>query len=119
MHGFTFGKRAHMEISSPRNEKFRSPTNNDEANNDSFGNRFVTARTKLEIDARQKRGLSGSPSSSVSAQSGYSAKLYGYSRRGVHGNFVPLIRSNGGNISNVTSRIGGKGDDALEDSTKR
>ncbi|KAK6928523.1 ATPase, AAA-type, core [Dillenia turbinata] len=118
-HGLTFGKRAHMEISSPRSEKFRSPTSNDEANNDSSGNGFVTARTKLEIDVRQKRGLAASPSSSVSPQSGYSAKSYGYSRRGLRGNFVPPIRSNGGNMGNVTSRIGGKGDDALEDSTKR
>ena len=77
------------------------------------------------MDVRQKRGLAGSPSASVSPQNdtnfnsrGYGAKSYGFSRRGVRGNFVPPIRSNGGNLGNVTSRIGGKSDDAFDDSTR-
>lgn len=78
------------------------------------------------MDARQRRGLSGSPSANVSPQSdinaasrGYNGRSYGVPRRGVRGNFIPPIRSNGGNTGNVTSRIAGKSDDALEDSTKR
>ncbi|KAL1081165.1 hypothetical protein V6Z11_D09G046000 [Gossypium hirsutum] len=77
------------------------------------------------MDVRQKRGLAGSPSASVSPQNdtnfssrGYGTKSYGVSRRGVRGNFVPPIRSNGGSVGNVTSRIGGKSDDALDDSTR-
>ncbi|KAK6267160.1 hypothetical protein QUC31_017997 [Theobroma cacao] len=113
-------KRAHIEISSPN-----SPSSNEEALADISGNGFVTARAKLEMDARQKRGLAGSPSPSASPQSdtnfntrGYGAKSYGFSRRGVRGNFVPPIRSNGGSVGNVTSRIGGKGDESLDDSTR-
>lgn len=78
------------------------------------------------MDAKHKRGLVGSPSASVSPQSdnyatnrGYAARSYGFSRRGIRGNFVPPIRSNGGNASNITSRVAGKGDDALDDSIKR
>ncbi|XP_024991442.1 ATPase family AAA domain-containing protein FIGL1 isoform X2 [Cynara cardunculus var. scolymus] len=114
-------KRAHMEISSPRNETVLSPSSKSEANAGISGNSFVTARTKLEMDVRQKRGLDGSPNSSVSPQSdgtnrGYGVRSYG-SRRGIRG-FVPPIRSNSGNNGNVTSRAA-KGEDALDDSTKR
>lgn len=66
----------------------------------------------------------GSPSASVSPQSdcntstrGYGLKSYGISRRGVRGNFVPPIKSSG-NAGNMTSRAAGKGDDAIDDSTK-
>lgn len=79
------------------------------------------------MDARQRRGLAGSPNTSVSPQSdynvsskGYGMRSYGSSRRGVRGNFVPPIRSSGGNTVNMAnSRNSGKGEDALEDSTKR
>ncbi|XVF16210.1 hypothetical protein REPUB_Repub10bG0012000 [Reevesia pubescens] len=118
-------KRAYIEISSQRNNNTRSPSSNEEANTDVSGSQFVTARAKLEMDVRQKRGLVGSPSASVSPQSdtnfnsrGYGAKSYGVSRRGIRGNFVPPIRSNGGGVGNVTSRIGGKCDDALDESTR-
>ncbi|XWS40596.1 hypothetical protein CRYUN_Cryun17cG0009300 [Craigia yunnanensis] len=118
-------KRAHVEISSPRNDSARSPSSNEEANDDVSGNGFVIARAKLEMDVKQKRGLAGSPSASVSPQNDtnfnsrdYGAKSYGFSRRGVRGNFVPPIRPTGGSIRNVTSRIGGKSDDALDDSTR-
>ncbi|XVE84150.1 hypothetical protein DITRI_Ditri16bG0146800 [Diplodiscus trichospermus] len=118
-------KRSHKEISSPRNDHATSPSNNEEANADISGNGFVTAREKLVMDVKQKRGLAGSPSASLSTQSdtnfnsrGYGAKSYGFSRRGVRGNFVPPIRSNGGSVGNVTSRIGGKSDDTLDDSTR-
>ncbi|XP_022989866.1 ATPase family AAA domain-containing protein FIGL1 isoform X1 [Cucurbita maxima] len=130
--GRTYGsmvatRRARMEISSPKVDNANSPLSTDEANADSSGNAFVTARTKLEMDARQRRGLAGSPNTSVSPQSdnnvshkGYGMRSYGSSRRGVRGNFVPPIRSNGGNAGNmVNSRVGGKGEDALDDSPKR
>lgn len=78
------------------------------------------------MDAKQRRGLSGSPNASVSPQSdnnassrSYNGRSYGFPRRGVRGNFVPPIKSNGGNTGNMTSRISGKGDDAVDDSTKR
>ncbi|XP_071707031.1 ATPase family AAA domain-containing protein FIGL1-like isoform X2 [Rutidosis leptorrhynchoides] len=114
-------KRTHMEISSPRNEKLLSPLSNNETDGGAIGNSFVTARTKLEMDVRQKRGLTGSPNPSVSPQSdggnrGYGVKSYG-SRRGLRG-FVPPIKSNGNNTGNVMSRAT-KGDDTLDDSTKR
>lgn len=78
------------------------------------------------MDARQRRGLAGSPNACVSPQSdnnatnrGYSTRSYGYSRRGVRGNFVPPIKSNEGNVGNMTSRVAGKSDDTLGDSTKK
>lgn len=75
------------------------------------------------MDARQRRGLTASPSASVSPQSdsfgrGYGGRSYG-SRRGIRGNFIPPIKSNGNSSGNMTSRVAGKGDDALDDSTKR
>ncbi|KAK5802634.1 Fidgetin-like protein 1 [Gossypium arboreum] len=126
VHGNSFGaKRAYKEIGSPRNNTARSPPSNEEVNADVSGNAFVTARAKLEMDVKQKRGLAGSPSASVSPQNdinfssrGYGTKSYGVLRRGVRGNFVPPIRSNGGSVGNVTSRIGGKSDDALDDTTR-
>ncbi|KAF8390633.1 hypothetical protein HHK36_025160 [Tetracentron sinense] len=126
-HGNTLGtKRAHMEVSSPRHENTKSPSSNEEANAEASANVFVTARVKLEMDARQRRGLAGSPNASVSPQSdnnsigrGYGVRSGGFPRRGIRGNFIPPIRSNGGNTGNTTSRISGKCDDALEDSTRR
>ncbi|XP_011016096.1 PREDICTED: fidgetin-like protein 1 [Populus euphratica] len=117
-------KRSHVEISSPRNDSANSPTNNEENSTDGSGNGFVTAKAKLEMDAKQKRGLAGSPSTSISPQSdstnrGYGARSYGFSRRGVRGNFIPPIKSNGGNTGNVTTRVAGKSDDASDDSAKR
>ncbi|KAF5746934.1 fidgetin-like protein 1 [Tripterygium wilfordii] len=117
-------KRVYVEISSPKSDNPNSPSNNEESNNDVSGNGFVTARAKLEMDARQRRGLTGSPSSSISPQSentnrAYGARTYGVSRRGIRGNFVPPIKSNGGNAGNMTSRIGGTSGDGLDDSTRR
>ncbi|XP_008441344.2 ATPase family AAA domain-containing protein FIGL1 isoform X1 [Cucumis melo] len=116
-----------MEITSPKVDNTNSPSGTEDANADFSGNAFVTARTKLEMDAKQKRGLAGSPNTSVSPQcndnvsyKGYGMRSYGSSRRGVRGNFVPPVRSTGGTAGNmVNSRIGGKGEDTLDDSTKR
>ncbi|XP_021888249.1 ATPase family AAA domain-containing protein FIGL1 isoform X2 [Carica papaya] len=117
-------KRAHVDISSPINVSVRS-LNDEEANADVPGNGFVTARAKL-MDSRQKRGLAGSPGASLSPQcdnnasiKGSGVRSYGYSRRLARGNFVPPIKSNGGNVGNMTSRVAGKGDDGLDDSTRR
>ncbi|XP_059669976.1 ATPase family AAA domain-containing protein FIGL1-like [Cornus florida] len=126
-HGNGLGtKRVHMDIDSPRDENVKPQLSNEEANTNASGNGFVTARAKLEMDARQRRGLGGSASASVSPQSdnnasnrGYGVRSYGFQRRGIRGNFVPPIRSNGGNGGNMTSRVGGKGDDGIDDSTKR
>lgn len=78
------------------------------------------------MDARQRLGSAVSRSASVSPQTdnnftsrGYGVKSYGFSRRGIRGNFVPPIKSNGGNANYMTSQTGGKGDDALDDSTRR
>ncbi|RVX06729.1 ATPase family AAA domain-containing protein FIGL1 [Vitis vinifera] len=152
-HGNGLGtKRAHMEISSPGNDIAKSPSSNEETQNDGFGKGFVTARAKLLEPAmnlvklvpsrlavaryylillgrngcKAKTRFSRVTSASVSPQNdnnftsrGYGAKSYGFPRRGIRGNFVPPIRSNGGNASNMTSQIAGKGDNALDDSTKR
>ncbi|KAG8637747.1 ATPase family AAA domain-containing protein FIGL1 isoform X4 [Manihot esculenta] len=124
-HGNALGsKRSHEEISSPKNDNAKSPSSNEEANTDVSGNGFVTARAKLEMDARQRKGLTASPSASASPQSdnpsrGYGVRSYGFPRRGVRGNFVPPIRSNGGNNGNMTTRVAGKSDDAVDDSTRR
>ncbi|XP_052196695.1 ATPase family AAA domain-containing protein FIGL1 [Diospyros lotus] len=126
-HGINSGaKRPYVGICSPRSENSKSLISNEEANIEVSGNGFVTARAKLEMDSRQRAGQLGSPSASVSPQSDsnatnkvYGARSYGISRRGIRGNFVPPIRSNGGNAGNMISRIGGKGEDALDDSTKR
>ncbi|KAH9622512.1 hypothetical protein KSS87_005656, partial [Heliosperma pusillum] len=118
-------KRPHIETRSPRNDCARSPLGNEDAKGEVSGNGFVTARIKLEMDSRQKKGIGSSPNSSVSPSDynsnsrGYGGKSYGVSRRGVRGNFVPPIRSNGSNTGNLTARIGGKCDDTMEDSTKK
>ena len=47
-HGNSLGtKRAHVEISGPRNDSARSPSSNEEADADVSGNGFVTAKAKL------------------------------------------------------------------------
>lgn len=47
-HRNTLGmKRAHVEISSPRNDSVKSPSSVEIVNNDASSNGFVTARTKL------------------------------------------------------------------------
>lgn len=47
-HGNGLGtKRGHMEISSPGNDIAKSPSSNEETQNDGFGKGFVTARAKL------------------------------------------------------------------------
>lgn len=79
------------------------------------------------MDTRHKRGLSRSPSASISPQNdntlmskGCGVRSYGFPRRGIRGNFVPPIRGSGGNnVGNVTSRTSGKGEDILDDSTRR
>lgn len=76
------------------------------------------------METRQKREGIHSPTASVSqydinsSNRVYGGRSYGVSRRGVRGNFVPPIKSNGTGDGNMTSRIG-KGDDTLDDSTKR
>lgn len=77
------------------------------------------------MDVRQRRGSTGSPNSSLSPQGeknalgrGYGSKSGGYLRHGHRGNFVPPVKSNGNSVGNTTSRIGGKTDDALDDSTR-
>ncbi|XP_048139302.1 ATPase family AAA domain-containing protein FIGL1 isoform X3 [Rhodamnia argentea] len=79
---------------------------------------------QMEMEARRRHGLAGSPSASLSPQSdsigrGYGGRSYGSIRRGVRGNFIPPIRSNGNSMGNMTSRVAGKSDDGIDDSTKR
>ncbi|XP_065877123.1 ATPase family AAA domain-containing protein FIGL1 [Euphorbia lathyris] len=117
-------KRTHEEISSPRIDSLRSPSSNEDANTNGSGNGFVTARAKLEMDAKQKRGLVRSPSTSSSLQNdninrGYGVRPYGYSRSGVRGNFVPPIKSNGGNNGNMTAKVTGNSGAASDDSTRK
>ncbi|XP_027359058.1 ATPase family AAA domain-containing protein FIGL1 [Abrus precatorius] len=119
-------KRVHMENNSPRVGCVKSPSSKEEANPDACGNGFVTARAKLEMETKQRRGVGGSPSASVSPQCDnnpanrlYGGRSYGVSRRGFRGNFVPPIKSNGNGSGNMSSRVAGKCDDSLDDSTKR
>lgn len=88
---------------------------------------FVTAKEKLEMDMKQKHGCMEPPSATLSPKNkspvgikNYGARSGGLLRRGLRGNFVPPIRSNGGSIGHVAnSRNSGRGDDLLEDSTRR
>ncbi|GAB4847970.1 Fidgetin-like protein 1 [Ancistrocladus abbreviatus] len=120
-------KQPHKDTRSPRSDFPNSPMRNEQAYSETSGNGFVTARMKLEMDVKQRRGLVGSPSTPISPSDGsslsraYGVKSYAAFRRGVRGNFIPPIRSNGSNTGNLTARIGGIGkcDDALNDSTKR
>ncbi|XP_068664519.1 ATPase family AAA domain-containing protein FIGL1 isoform X2 [Aristolochia californica] len=117
------------DIRSPKSDIITSPSIIDEASNGISGDGFVTAKAKLEMDIKQKHGHLGSPHASVSPQSesystgtmrSYGVRSGGILRRGVRGNFVPPIRSNAANSGNITSsRVSGKCDDALEDSTKK
>ncbi|CAJ2663496.1 unnamed protein product [Trifolium pratense] len=120
-------KCAHVENTSPRVGYVKSPSIKEEVNPDVAGNGFVTARAKLEMDVKQKQGAIGSPSAPVSPQCDnnpanrlYGGRSYGVSRRGIRGNFVPPIKSNGSNTGNMTSRIAGnKSGDSLDESTKK
>ncbi|KAL1830968.1 hypothetical protein DCAR_0100921 [Daucus carota subsp. sativus] len=129
-HGTILGsKRAYVETRSTRNETAMSPSCDGQGDTDVSGNGFVTARAKLEMDARKRRGLGGMQSPTVSPLSdnsgnnrGCGNRSFGYTRRGIRGSFVPPIRSKEGGVGNVTSRIArpaGKGNDALDDSTQR
>ncbi|XP_055805391.1 ATPase family AAA domain-containing protein FIGL1 [Solanum dulcamara] len=116
-------RRLHRESSGSRDENISSPLCTEEA--DASPNGFVTARTKLEMDTRQRRGLSRSPSASISPQNDNTLMnkgcgvRYNFPRRGIRGNFIPPIRGSGNNVGNVTSRNAGKGEDTLDDSTRR
>ncbi|KAF5740459.1 fidgetin-like protein 1 [Tripterygium wilfordii] len=116
-HTNTLGTKCfYAEISRPKSDYPNSPLSHEESNKDVSGNGFVTARAKLEMDATLRRGLTGSPSASVSLQNEntnrtFGARTYGVSRGGMRGNFVPPINSNGGNAGNLTSRIGGTSGD--------
>ncbi|XP_070052004.1 ATPase family AAA domain-containing protein FIGL1 [Nicotiana tomentosiformis] len=120
-------RRLHRESSGSRDENISSSLCAEETDADASASGFVTAKTKLEMDTRQRRGLSRSPSASISPQSdntltnkGCGVRSYGFPRRGVRGNFVPPIRgSSGNNVGNVSSRNAGKGEDTLDDSTRR
>ncbi|XP_073294098.1 ATPase family AAA domain-containing protein FIGL1 isoform X1 [Primulina huaijiensis] len=124
--GFSFGtKRLHKQPISPITENLKSPSCSEEAEADGSSNGFVTARAKLEMDAKQKRCLNDSPSAPVSPQidaGSYKSngiRCYGISRRGIRSNFIPPVKSNGNSIGNVTSRAAGRGEDAIDDSRKR
>ncbi|KAJ0988869.1 hypothetical protein J5N97_007225 [Dioscorea zingiberensis] len=121
-------KRRHTEFTSPICESARSPTINEETNVDNSVNGFVTARAKLEMDAKHGHGLIGNQNTVVSPANdnpvgnmrSYGMRSGFISRRGLRGNFVPPVKSNGGNTSNmISSRVLGKSDDALEDSTRK
>ncbi|KAL6851866.1 hypothetical protein ACP4OV_020051 [Aristida adscensionis] len=120
---FQNAKRKHTGFRSPISEVANSPLSNDEA--DDPVNGFVTARTMVGIDVVQKQGHNDRQGVSVSPQcdSSHSTRNYGVrpswnSRRGPRGGFVPPIRNNGG-PGTTTSRVTGKIDDSMEDSTRK
>uniref|UniRef100_A0A7N0US05 AAA+ ATPase domain-containing protein n=1 Tax=Kalanchoe fedtschenkoi TaxID=63787 RepID=A0A7N0US05_KALFE len=117
-------KRLHMDISSSSTDLMKSPSSKDDSDADQPGGSFVTARAKLELEARQRCGgrntsVSSPQGENGAAYRGYGLKSYGVSRRGVRGNFIPPIKSNGGTGGSMTSRNSSKGDDALDESTKK
>ncbi|CAL9193551.1 unnamed protein product [Musa hybrid cultivar] len=129
-HGMTSrSKHRHSEFTSPICENAKSPSSNEEASLDISHHGFVTARTKLEMDAKQRPCSMGPANASVSPQvnnnsfgnvRNYGMRYGNVTRRGVRGNFVPPIRSSGGNTGNMISpRISGQCDDALQDSTRK
>uniref|UniRef100_A0A0E0BS61 AAA+ ATPase domain-containing protein n=1 Tax=Oryza glumipatula TaxID=40148 RepID=A0A0E0BS61_9ORYZ len=110
-------KRKHAGFRSPICERANSPLSNDEA--DAPANEF-------EMDSVQKYGHNGTQGASVSPQCdnnpnnrNYGVRPTWNSRRGLRGNFVPPIRNNGGSTSNMTSRVIGKNDDSMGDSTRK
>ncbi|KAH0468539.1 hypothetical protein IEQ34_003572 [Dendrobium chrysotoxum] len=116
-------KRKHSEFTSPICANVKSPPVCEEANVDAPGNVFVTARAKLEMDARRKHSGRGSLNPAISPHvennPAGTARNYGmrsgFPRRGFRGNFVPPIKSNVGNAGNtISSRISEKNDDFLE-----
>ncbi|PKA57742.1 Katanin p60 ATPase-containing subunit A1 [Apostasia shenzhenica] len=122
-------KRRHTEFTSPICANVKSPSSCEEASAKITSSGFVTARMKLETDNKLRYGGGGSSNADVSLQSenylttttrNYGVRSGGISRRGFRGNFVPPIKSNGGNTGNmIGSRITGKCDDSLDDSTRR
>ncbi|MQL79791.1 hypothetical protein Taro_012242 [Colocasia esculenta] len=122
-------KRRHVGFTSPECEAAISPSSKDDPPAEGCANRFVTARTKLEMDSKQKQSFGGSPSAMSSPKidanfagntRNYGMKSNGIFRRGVRGNFVPPMRSSGGNgNAAINSRGTGKCDDTLEDSTRK
>ncbi|XP_059669975.1 ATPase family AAA domain-containing protein FIGL1-like [Cornus florida] len=89
--------------------------NNDLCKNSKRNSVFAQKSPSYQvIDATHKRGLGGSPSASVSPQSDNNAsnKNYGVGvqHSGIHGNFVPPIKLN---VGNMFSGLGGKGYDGI------
>ncbi|XP_062203363.1 ATPase family AAA domain-containing protein FIGL1 isoform X2 [Phragmites australis] len=120
---FQNAKRKHTGFRSPICEVTNSPLSNDEA--DAAANEFMTARTMMGKFVMQKHGHNGPQGASVSPQCdnnhstrNYSVRPSWNSRRGPRGSFVPPIRNNGGS-GTTTSRVTGKSDDSMEDSTRK
>ncbi|KAK8923425.1 Katanin p60 ATPase-containing subunit A1 [Platanthera zijinensis] len=122
-------KRRQTEFTSPLCSNVKSPSRCEEANADASSNGFVTAREKLEMNSRQKQAGNFSLSTAVSPQRenimlgtsrSYGTRSSSFPRRGFRGNFVPPIKSRSGNAGNtICSRISGKNDDLMDDSTRR
>ncbi|XP_049932250.1 ATPase family AAA domain-containing protein FIGL1 isoform X2 [Nymphaea colorata] len=128
-------KRQHTEVIKPIPENTRSPPDISSTNPDCGNGGFVTAKMKLVMDSKQKGSLTCSPGVSSSSPSNFAnenhymtkndVRPYGgrsamIPRRGVRGNFIPPVRSNGTTASGVSgSRVPCKNDDTLDDSTRR
>eukprot|EP00250_Pteridium_aquilinum_P012536 c20786_g1_i1 orf=371-2488(-) len=97
---------------------------------------FVTAKQKLAMESIQKQGgasvhaqpsssgFAGPSSSSFNSnnnvQRSIAPKTLGMSRRGVRGNFIPPVRSNGGGTGYATTPRSSAGqENGLEESTRR
>ncbi|MCO5591953.1 hypothetical protein L7F22_045946 [Adiantum nelumboides] len=127
-------KAFHLEDSSCVSSRVESGVTGDGNEHEARASGFVTAKQKWAMDSIQKRGggtaVQGQTSSSDFA--GHSPTSYalsnngqrcnvpktlGMSRRGIRGNFVPPVRSNGGGASYATAPRGSA--DGLEESTRR
>ncbi|KAG9446158.1 hypothetical protein H6P81_012286 [Aristolochia fimbriata] len=119
----------HSDVKSLQTNFTKSPSINEEAGAGISGHGFVTVRVKLGMDIKQKHGQLASPTATASPQSenhftgnmrGSGVRPGGLYSRGVRGSFIPPIRSNAANSGNtMSSRMSGKCEDALEDSTKK
>ncbi|CAN6464807.1 unnamed protein product [Victoria cruziana] len=128
-------KRQHTEVTKSIPENTRSAPDIGSPDSDYGNGGFVTAKMKLVMDSRQKGSLTCSPGASSSSPSAlahesrnmmkndvrpHSGRSIMIPRRGVRGNFIPPVRSNGTTAGGVSgSRAPCKNDDTLEDSTRR
>ncbi|KAI4387700.1 hypothetical protein MLD38_000112 [Melastoma candidum] len=120
----TLGTKRILKDMKVANDDIEEITLDEDACQQISGSGFVTAKSKLEMDARQKRGSTYQPSTCTSPQNDVIGRSYGVRssgslRRGVRNSFIPPVKSNASCFANPTARAYGKSDDGLDDSTRK